>query len=153
MEEKFYLTKKGLHRIQQEYQSLLGFKASKTKDEAPTMWHSEEVNPEYLIYQEDMSLLDARLAEYEHILKNAVLIQPPKKEHQNVIHIGATVKCEVDEKIDEFTIVGSLESNPSLGKISDESPVGKALMGKKNGEIVVVNSAVKVTYKIQQITY
>ena len=103
-ENKFYLTKEGLERVEREYQKLIEFKKRKTRGEAPSIWHSEDVNPEYLAFQEDMSLLDARIAEHEHILKNVELIKLPRKEEQRTIQLGATVKLELDDEIDEFTI-------------------------------------------------
>ena len=150
---KFYVTRQGLEKVKKEYEKLLEFKHQKTLGETPSILHSEEANPEYLAFQEDMSLLDARLAEYENILQNAELIRKPSKNKVNVLDLGATVVCEIDGEKDEFTIVGSLESNPSAGKISNESPVGKALLGNKVGDVVTVNSSVVVTYKILKISY
>ena len=59
----------------------------------------------------------------------------------------------MDGQKDEFVIVGTLEANPALGKISNESPVGKALLGHKIGDEVVVSSPMKTTYKIRNIKY
>ena len=64
---KFYVTKGGIEKVQAEYEKLRDFKRQKTMGETPNLLHSEEANPEYLSFQEDMSLLDARLAEYENI--------------------------------------------------------------------------------------
>ena len=150
---KFYVTRQGLEKVKKEYEKLLEFKHQKTLGETPSILHSEEANPEYLAFQEDMSLLDARLAEYENILQNAELIRKPSKNKVDVLDLGATVICEIEGEKDEFTIVGSLESNPSAGKISNESPVGKALLGNKVGDVVTVNSSVVVTYKILKISY
>ena len=150
---RFYVTKKGLEKVKAEYEKLRDFKRQKTMGETPNLLHSEDANPEYLAFQEDMSLLDARLAEYENILQNAELIQKPAKEKIGVVGLGATVICEVGGEQDEFTILGSLESNPSTGKISNESPVGRALLGHKIGEVITVNSSVKVSYKILKISY
>src|SRR3989344_1563690 len=145
---RFYVTKKGLEKVKAEYEKLRDFKRQKTMGETPNLLHSEDANPEYLAFQEDMSLLDARLAEYENILQNAELIKKPAKEKAGFVGLGATVVCEVDGDKDEFTLVGSLESNPAAGRISNESPVGKALLGRKVGDAVTVNSSVVVTYKI-----
>ena len=153
LENKFYLTKEGLEKIEKEYQKLLEFKKLKTKGEVPSIWHSEDVNPEYLAFQEDMSLLEARLAEYSNILKNVELIKKPAKNKQCMVQLGATVVCEVEGEKDEFIIVGSLESNPAMGRISNESPVGQALIGHRLGETAVVQSSVHVTYKILKISY
>lgn len=67
--------------------------------------------------------------------------------------IGAKVKIDVNGQKDEFEILGTLEANPALGKISNESPVGRALLGKKIGEEVTISSPAKATYKIKGIKY
>ncbi len=153
-ETKFYLTKEGLEKVQKEYARLLEFRKLKTKGDVPSIWESEDVNPEYLSFQEDMSLLETRLAEYGNILKNVELISPPrKKEEREIVSLGAKVLVEVQGEKDEFTLVGSLEANPSMGKISNESPVGKALLGHKAEDTVVVNSTMKTRYKIVEVRY
>ena len=153
-EQKFYLTKQGLEKIQKERDKLVEFKRLKTKGDVPSIWHSEDVNPEYLTFQEDMTLLETRLAEYENILKNVELIKIPPKEKRGVVYLGAKVTVKVDDgQVDEYEIVGTLEANPSLGKISDESPVGKAFLGQKTGAEVTVSSPSKTIYKIEKIRY
>ena len=152
-EKKFYLTKEGLGRMKKEHEDLKELKLAKTKGESPKILHSEDLNPEYLAFQEDLSFLEIRLAELEKILKNAELIRPPSKERQKIVNLGATVLVEVDGQNDEFTLVGSLEANPSLGKISNESPVGQALLGHRAGDEVLVSSPIKTTYKIKKIKY
>ena len=152
-EKKIYLTKEGLEKIKKEYQELQKIRKSKTK-EGPPSFSSEEVNPEYLVFQEDLKFLEDRMSEIKQILKDAQLIKKPAKEKQNIIDLGAKVSVETgDGQTDEFEIVGSLEANPSLGKISNESPVGKALLGRKIGEKIIVQSAIKATYKIKKIRY
>src|SRR4030043_890883 len=152
-EKKFYLTKEGLERIKNEYKDLKELKLAKTKGESPKILHSEDLNPEYLAFQEDISFLDSRITEIDNIIKNAVLIKPPKKDKQNIVDLGATVFVEVGGQADEFTLVGSMEANPSVGKISNESPVGRALLGHKAGEAIVVSSPVQTIYKINKIKY
>lgn len=152
--KSFYLTKKGLERIREEYQNLKKLRLLKTKGEVPKTWHSEDLNPEYLSFQEDLNLFESRIAELEYILKNTDLILPPKKENQNIVNLGATVTLkDEDGSLNEFMIVGSLEANPGEGKISSESPVGKTLLGRKVGDEVVVTSPIKVVYKIKKIRY
>ncbi|MBT9169597.1 MAG: Transcription elongation factor GreA [Syntrophomonadaceae bacterium] len=116
--------------------------------------HSEDLNPEYLAFQEDIGFLDSRIIELENIIKNAELIRPPQKEKQNIVDLGATVTLEDSHnQINEFMIVGTLEANPSEGKISSESPVGKTLLGRKIGEEVIITSPIKIVYKIKKIKY
>ncbi|MEK7061852.1 MAG: GreA/GreB family elongation factor [Patescibacteria group bacterium] len=154
MEEKrFYLTKQKLKELEQEHESLVVFERSKTIEEAPKVLESEDLNPEFLSFQEDMSLLRSRIMELENILNNHELIKNPSKQSQNMIGLGARVLVSIDGEKDEFLITGTLEANPSLGKISNESPVGKALMGHKVGEEVVISSPIKTVYKIKKIKY
>lgn len=153
-DKKFYLTKKGLGRIKKEYEDLRRLRLAKTTGEAPKIWQSEDVNPEYLAFQEDLGFLEQRLVELEHILKNTELIKPPSGEKQNTVELGATVTLQEPEgSINEFMIVGTLEANPNEGKISSESPVGKAILGKAVGEEVTITSPIKVVYKIKKIKY
>jgi transcription elongation factor GreA len=152
-EKKFYLTKQGLAKLKKEQQDLEELKLAKTKGESPKILVSEDLNPEYLAFQEDLNFLETRLIELANILENAVLITLPKKGKQNIVNLGATVFVSRNGQNDEFTIVGSLEANPSLGKISDESPVGRALLGHKVGQEVIVSSPTKTTYKIKKIKY
>jgi len=154
MPKKFYLTKEGLEKIEKECRELKEIRLAKIKGESPKIWHSEDLNPEYLSFQEDLNFLESRITELEYILKNVELIKNPPKEKQNVVDLGATVTLEeADGQINEFMIVGTLEANPGEGKISSESPVGKAILGKKIGEEVVITSPIRVVYKIKKIKY
>ena len=153
-QKKFYLTKQGLEKIKKEYQDLKNLKLSKTKGEIPKIWHSEDLNPEYLAFQEDLGFLESRIAELEYILKNAELIKTPPKEKQGIVDLGATVTVELNGELDEFTIVDPLETDPLLKKISNQSPIGQALIGKRVGETVVVKTPiVNHTCRIIKIKY
>ena len=151
--KKFYLTKEGLEKTKKEYEDLKNLKLSKTNGEVPKIWHSEDLNPEYLAFQEDLEFLESRLNDLEHIIKNAELIKSPNREEQKNINLGATVMVQVSGQMDEFTLVGTLEANPSLGMISNESPVGQQLLGHKIGDEVVISSPTKTVYKIKKIKY
>ena len=153
MEKKFYLTKQGLERLKKEYQILKELRLAKTRGESPKMIHSEDLDPEYLAFKEDLEFLQSRINELEYILNTYELIKPPPKEKQDTVCLGATVVVEVDGQIDEFQIVGTLETNPALGKISNECPVGKALLGHKVGDEVIVSSPINTIYKIKKIKY
>ena len=121
--------------------------------EAPKILESEDLNPEFVSFQEDVGFLRSRIDELKNIIEHHELIKSPAKDKQGVVLVGAKVKIDVDGQKDEFVIVGTLEANPALGKISNESPVGKALLGHKVGDEVVVHSPVKMTYKIKNIKY
>lgn len=153
-EKKFFLTQEGLEKIKKEYKELRSFKLAKTKGESPKVLFSEELNPEYQAFREDLSFLESRMAELEYILKNAELIQPPPKEEQNIVNLGATVLVDLNGEIDEFTIVGTLEADPAKRKISNESPIGQTLLGRRAGETIrVTSSVVNHICKIIKIKY
>jgi len=152
-EKKFYLTKEGIEKIKKEYKDLKSLRLAKTAGEAPKIWQSEDLNPEYLSFQEDIGFLESRIAEIEYTIKNSEVIKMPRKEKRGVIDLGAHVVVQVGNQTDEFEIVGSLEANPALGKISNESPVGRALLGHKTGEEIPISSPIKTIYKIKKIRY
>jgi transcription elongation factor GreA len=150
----FHITKEKLKELKKEYEELLNFERSKaTSEEAPKILESEDINPEFISFQEDIGFLRSRIDELKNILEHHELIKNPPKEKYSIIDLGAKVKIDVDGQKDEFMIVGTLEANPALGKISNESPVGRALLGHKVGDEVVVSSPIKTTYKIKGIKY
>jgi transcription elongation factor GreA len=155
MEAKiFYITKGKLHELKKEYEELLDFERKKALgQEAPKILESEDLNPEFVSFQEDIGFLRSRIDELKNILEHHELIKNPAKEKQGIIGVGAKVKIDVGGQRDEFVIMGTLEANPALGKISNESPVGKALLGHKVGDEVVVFSPVEIKYKIKNIKY
>lgn len=151
----FYVTKEKLQELKKEYEELVAFERHKTiGEEAPKILESEDVNPEFISFQEDMDALRSRISHLEDVFENHKLIKKPAKENQSFVDLGAKVKIEASGKHDEFTIVGTLEANPDLGKISNESPVGKALLGHKVGdEVIIGNELEKKKYKIRGIKY
>jgi transcription elongation factor GreA len=150
----FYITKAKLRELQKEYQELLDFEHKQTLgQEVPKILESEDLNPEFVSFQEDVGFLRSRIDELKSILDHHDLIKPPAKDKQGIISLGAKIKLAVAGEKDEFIIVGTLEANPALGKISNESPVGRALLGHKVGDEIVVSSPIKTTYKIKGIKY
>ena len=117
--KKFYLTKNRLEKIKEEYKKFKELLRFKTQEETPTLLHSDDLSSTYLSFQEDLNLLKKRIFELENILKNAELIKIPPKEKQDVIGLGATILVEMDNEIDEFTLVGTIEADPSNKKISN----------------------------------
>lgn len=152
--KRFYLTKQGLEKIKKRYQELRKIRKSKVKSEIPQSFHSEEVSSECLIFQEDLNFLEDKIAKLKQVLRNTKLIKPPSKTEQNIVNLGAEVLLETkDGQVNLFKIAGSLEADPSLGVISDESPLGKVLLGHKIGDEVVVQTATRTAYKIKKIKY
>lgn len=150
----FYVTKGKLNELKKEYEELTAFERNKTiGEEAPKVLESEDVNPEFISFQEDMDQLRSRIDYLEDVFENHQIIKKPSKEKQHFVDLGAKVMIEAAGKNNQLTIVGTLEANPDAGKISNESPVGKALLGHKIGDEVVIGSPRKIKYKIRDIRY
>ena len=141
-----YLTSTGLVDAKAELEFL---KKTKRAEIAERIHQAREYgdlaeNSEYDSAMEDQSLTENRISELENILKNAKVIA---SEHSNdFVVIGSTVKIEMDDGIDEFTIVGRVEADPSKKRISNESPLGSTLLGAKKGEVIEVATPI-VRYK------
>ena len=150
---KYYLTKEGLKELKREYEELSKMRKLKSKGDTPSVFHSEELSAEFVAFREDLDLLESRIEELEHILKNVEPIKPPSRTERSKIYLGAQIKVEVDGQTDEFVLVGTLEANPVIGKISNESPVGRALLNHRVGDEITISSPIKVTYKIKSVKY
>lgn len=110
-------------------------------------------NAEYDIAKEEQAKLEAEIADIEQKLRNAVIIEEKNKSDR--VDFGSKIKIQNVETNEEFeyTVVGSSESDPMKGKMSNESPIGKAAMGKKKGEQITVKvPAGSVVYKIVKIS-
>ncbi len=111
-------------------------------------------NSEYDEAKNEQAKIEARIVELEAMLKNIEIIEDVKGSAKTVV-IGVKVKAldmEFDEEC-EYRVVGSTEANPLEGKISDESPLGKALLGKKIGDEVIVDApAGELKFKILEIS-
>ena len=111
-------------------------------------------NAEYDAAKEEQKEIEARIFEIENILKNSYVVDK-KDLKKGVVNIGCKVKL-LDEKHDEeieYTIVGATEADSLNGKISNESPLGKALMGKKKDDVVVLESIKgKPEYKVLKVS-
>ncbi len=150
--KKYYLTKEGLERIKKEQEELKAKRREKLKEEAPETTHTEDPDPEYLTFRKDLAVLEEKITKVESVLRNAEIIKSPSKDCKD-IQLGAEVVIEANGQEDKFILVGTMEADPIFGKISDESPVGRALLGKKEGEEVRVSSKIEVIYKIKKVSY
>ncbi len=150
----FYLTKEKLKDLKKELADLIVLERQKTVGvEAPKMLESEDVNPEFLSYHEDMEALRTRISDLGNIIEHHELIKNPPKDQQHLVGIGAKVTMDFDGKSDEFILTGTLEANPMAGKISTDSPVGMAILGRKVGDQITILSPQKMSYKIKNIKY
>jgi transcription elongation factor GreA len=138
-QKKILITQEGLAKLQSELEHLLSVRrqevASKIK-RAREMGGTEN-NAEYEDAKNDQAFVEGRILMLENIVKNATVIESPAL--LGVVEVGDKVLIQnQDGKIEQFSIVGSTEANPVEGKISNESPVGKALLGRKIGDEVKV---------------
>lgn len=153
MEGKTYLTKEGYNNLKLELENLLNKerRAVAERIKAAKQHGDLSENSEYSDAKEQQSFVEGRIIELEHILKNAEIIED---QHNNCkeVGLGCTVHLESASKDLKYKIVGSVEANPEKGYISNESPIGKALMGKKRGDEVEVSVPAGVTkYKVKSI--
>jgi len=151
--ETYYLSKEKLEEIRKEYESLKESRKKTSQEGVPFFLHSEEFDTDFVSFQESLDTLDLKITRLEEILKNFEIVKIPAEKERDKIQIGAIVTVEVNGSEDEFKIVGTLEANPTLGMVSNESPVGKALLGSKTGDEVAVFSPTKTIYKIKRIKY
>lgn len=154
-EKKNIMTYAGLKKLEDELNDLKGFRR---KDVAQKIKEAKEQgdlseNAEYDAAKEEQAEIEARIVELEKILKNAEIIDEDEVA-SDVISIGCRVKLldlEFEDEM-EFSIVGSTEANSLNGFISNESPLGIALLGKKKDAVVEVESpAGVIKYKILDI--
>lgn len=149
--KKIYLTKEGLDELKAEYDELTKVKRPEVLNrvsQARNMGDLSE-NAEYTVAREELSFIDGRIDELDELLKQVVIIS---NNHSNIIKLGSTVKVNTGKNKEEFTVVGEWEADPKEKKISHESPLGKALIGKKVGEKVEVEApAGKIVYTIEAI--
>lgn len=154
-EKKNILTYAGLKQYEDELQNLKVFRrkevAQKIKEAREQGDLSE--NAEYDAAKDEQRDIELRIEELEKLLKNAEVVVEDEIDLEK-INVGCKVKVyEIDEDEEmEFKIVGSTEANSLQNKISNESPVGRALLGKKVGEVVDVETQVGVIqYKVLEI--
>lgn len=155
MDKKNLLTYEGLQKLESELHNL---KVVKRKEVAQKIKEAREQgdlseNAEYDAAKDEQRDIEARIEELEKILKNAEVVVEEEADLDKV-SIGCSVKildCEFEEEL-EYKIVGSTEANSLKGKISNESPVGKALLGKQVGDTVTVETpAGEFSYKVLSI--
>ena len=155
MDKKNILTYQGLKKLEDELQEL---KVVRRKEVAAKIKEAREQgdlseNAEYDAAKDEQRDIEARIEDIEKILKNAEVVVEEEVDLDK-ISIGCNVKIldiEFDEEL-EYKIVGSTEANSLKGKISNESPVGKALLGKQVGDIVKVETpGGEFEYKVPSI--
>lgn len=147
-----YLSQEGLQQLKKELEELKlkRQEIARRLEESKTLGDLSE-NSEYLQAREAQAFNEGKILEFEEVLKNAVVIS--KGNHKNsTVQVGGTVEVNSHGEKKIFTIVGSQEAMPSEGKISNESPLGRAFLGHKAGDVVEVEAPRgRITYKIISI--
>lgn len=150
MNKKYNLTQEGVDELNAELVNLVSQRpevAEKIKIAREFGDLSE--NAEYQTARQEQEKLEARVSEIEHILNNVVLITKPKGD--STVQLGSVVTLK-NGTTKQFQVVGTVEADPLNGKISDESPIGQVLIGKKLGDEVEIKTPSEVsTYKITEI--
>jgi transcription elongation factor GreA len=147
-----YLSKDGLARLRQELEEMVNTRRSEVAARIHDAKEHGDLseNAEYEDAKNEQAFVEGRIQTLEALIKNATIID----EHHSSDHvaIGSTVVLDGPDGEEKFTIVGSAEAKPAEGRISNESPVGRALLGKKQGEKVIVRvPAGDMSYKIVSI--
>ena len=148
-----YISKEGLEKLRGELEEMLNVRRPEIAQRIHDAKEHGDLteNAEYEDAKNEQAFVEGRIQMVEALIKNATLID----EHTSNDHvqIGSTVKVDGPDGSQSFTIVGSTEAKPTEGRISNESPVGRALLGKKKGENVTVSvPAGELDYKILAIS-
>ncbi|MBX4190935.1 transcription elongation factor GreA [Candidatus Saccharibacteria bacterium] len=153
MIKKVYrLTQEGVDELKAEHKELVG----QRRHVAERIKHARELgdlseNAEYQTAREEQDRLETRISELEHVLQYAEIIKKPKNDGQ--VRLGSKITLKDSGKPLKYQVVGTIEADPSNGKISDESPIGKALLNKKVGDKVQIKTpAGNHTYKVVEIS-
>jgi transcription elongation factor GreA len=152
MKKTYRLTQEGVDELKAELKSLIGQRvhvADRIKQARELGDLSE--NAEYQTAREEQDRLEARISEVDHVLQNSQIIKKPKKDGH--VRLGSSVSLKDGGKPLAYQVVGTMEADPLHGKISDESPIGKALLGKQVGDKVEIKTPAGThTYKLVEIS-
>lgn len=152
MKKQFHLTQQGVDELKAELQSLTSLRPEiAERIKVAREFGDLGENMEYTAARQEQERNESRISEIDHILSNVQVITAPKADGKVVL--GSKVKLQSsDGKTKQFQVVGTVEADPLNGKISDESPIGQALLDKKEGEEVEIKTpAETISYKIVDI--
>ncbi len=153
MKKQFHLTAQGVDELKAELNELVALR-TEIADRIKTAREFGDLseNMEYSAARQDQERNEARISEIEAILANAVVITAPKSDGKVVLGSTVTLKSKSNGNSKQFQIVGTVEADPLNGKISDESPIGQALLGKKLGnEVEIKTPAETHSYEVTSI--
>jgi transcription elongation factor GreA len=149
------ITKAGLAKIEEELQYMESVRRREVADkihQAKELSNTQN-NAEYEDAKNEQAMVEGRIQQLQNLIQNAEIIDEDGAHKSKQVILGSTVKVKADGKTQEYHIVGPAEADPREGKISNESPVGRALIGKKLNDEVQVNAPKGiVTMKITKIS-
>ncbi len=154
-EKEIILTPEGLSNLEQELETLKTVKRREVAERIKQAIDFGDIseNSEYEDAKNEQAFIEGRIITLEKMLRNVRVIEHTEND-SNVVHLGAKIKLQDLEsnEVLEYTLVGSAEADPMKNKISNESPVGKAIIDKNKGEVVEVNvPAGVIQYKILDV--
>jgi len=151
MDNLYKLTKQGFKDLQEELERLKDVDRKRNLESLKDARAQGDLseNADYDAAREEQARIEERVKEIEIILKNYEII---KEDTSKNVNIGKTVIIKVDDLPEQtYTIVGSLEANPLKGKTSNESPIGKGIIGTKKGQTVKIKTETKKEVKVKII--
>jgi transcription elongation factor GreA len=153
IDKPIYVTSNGLAELEEELSHLQSVKRPQVIEEMQEAkgngdWMDQT---EYILVEEELAFVDGRIQELQHMIDHAQLIEPGNED--NIVNIGETATIQTDDgEIERYTIVGIAEANPAEGFISNESPLGRALLGHKIGDAVIVHAPMgDIRYQIVSV--
>ena len=152
------MTADGLQKLREEYEHLTGVgrREMSQRIQAARELGDLRENAEYDTAKNDQGLMEARIRQIEDVLKRATIMDMPEANSRLVtVAIGTTVTLDFDGDEETYTIVSPVEAKPREGRISNESPVGRALLGHKIGDSfdITMPNGRKVPAKVKAITH
>ena len=154
MSDQVYLTSEGAAQLKEELEQLKGPARQELAQRLRSAIQMGDLseNADYHKAKEDQAFLEGRIQELEYLIRNAVIIEE-NRAARDVVDVGAHVTIQEEDYPPEiYMLVGAKEADPSNGRISNESPIGKALLGSRVGdEVIAETPGGKLKFKILKI--
>ncbi len=146
-DKRIPVTREGYERLKAELQDLIEVKRPQiVAAVAEARSHGDlRENAAYDVARQDQAMIEKRISDLENMLRNAEIVEDAGTRRNGVVGVGSRVTVDFDGDEEQYTIVGAIEAKPSEGLISNESPIGKELMGKRAGDRAEVQTPGGVT--------
>jgi len=140
--QSVYLTTEGMEGLRQELDHLVNVKRPALADRLHRAIQQGDLseNADYIAAKEEQGFLEGRIQQIEAMLRNAVIIQEEGTSDKVILGSRVTVREEGADEVEDFRIVGPAEADPINGKVSNESPLGRSLLGHRVGDAVTVEA-------------